>query len=106
MNKPNCYDCVHRRSIPGDSHSQCVHPKINDVDRITTGFALLAGQRSSAMKRLNIMGSEHGIKSGWFYWPLNFDPVWLETCNGFEGKEKHETEKQKGSDSVEANEVR
>jgi len=23
----------------------------------------------------------------WFIWPVNFDPVWLENCDGFEPKE-------------------
>ena len=33
---------------------------------------------------LGIKGDEHGIKCGWFNWPYNFDPVWLEACGGFE----------------------
>jgi len=24
---------------------------------------------------------------GWFYWPINFDPVWLLECNGHTPKE-------------------
>ena len=36
---------------------------------------------------LNIEGNEHGIRSGWFNWPFNFDPIWLENCDGFEDKE-------------------
>jgi hypothetical protein len=24
---------------------------------------------------------------GWFVWPLNFDPVWLENCDGFSDNE-------------------
>lgn len=82
--KPNCYECKYRASLPGDAHSECRHPRINDADRMITGFALLAGTRSQAMKRLNISGNECGIEKGWFFWPLNFDPVWLETCDGFE----------------------
>ena len=82
--KPNCYECKHRRSVPGDAHSECVNPRISETDRLVTGFALMAGQRSSAMKRLNVSANPHGIKRGWFYWPLNFDPVWLDTCDGFE----------------------
>jgi len=82
--KPNCYECKYRRSVPGDAHSECVHPRISETDRIITGFALLAGQRSAAMKRLNVMGDPVGIKRGWFYWPLNYDPTWLETCDGFD----------------------
>lgn len=36
---------------------------------------------------LNIKGAPRGIQKGWFNWPWNFDPVWLENCNGFEQKE-------------------
>ena len=88
--KPNCYECQYRRSIPGDAHSECVHPRLSEIDRIITGFALLSGQQSSAMKRLNISADSYGIKKGWFYWPLNFDPAWLETCNGFIDKAKEQ----------------
>jgi hypothetical protein len=35
-------------------------------------------------KELNVTGHPHGIQNGWFNWPFNFDPVWLESCNGFE----------------------
>lgn len=82
--KPNCYECKHRRSLPGDAHSECVNPRISEADRLITGFALLSGQRSAAMKRLNISCNLHGFKNGWFWWPLNYDPVWLNTCDGFE----------------------
>lgn len=60
----NCYKCVHRRGIPGDTHSACNNLKAN------------------------AKGSEHGIKKGWFLWPFNFDPVWLESCEGFSSDPK------------------
>jgi len=47
-----CYKCIHRRNIPGDAHTRCSNP---DPD---------------------MTGDEHGIKSGWFMYPINFDPVW------------------------------
>ena len=84
VKKPNCYECKHRGGLVGDAHSECKHPRISETDRLITGFALMAGRRSAAMKRLNVSGCDHGIRSGWFFWPLNFDPVWLETCDGFE----------------------
>ena len=40
---------------------------------------------------LHVKGDLTGIKRGWFNHPWNFDPIWLEECNGFEkktGKEK------------------
>lgn len=64
MKKPNCYKCVHRGEIPGNAHSSCNNHK--------------AGAK----------GNPHGIKSGWFYWPLNFDPVWLLSCEGFSDDKK------------------
>lgn len=57
--KPNCYNCVHRGTLPGDAHSRC--------NNITA----------------KVVGHEHGIRSGWFMWPLNYDPTWLISCDGF-----------------------
>jgi hypothetical protein len=57
--KPNCYECIHRLKIPGDCHSRCNNHKAK------------------------VEGHPQGIKSGWFIWPLNFDPTWLLSCNGF-----------------------
>ena len=93
--KPNCYQCKHRTGIPGDAHSECKHPAVNDCDRVVAPIALNTGIRSQALKRLNVSGNPHGIKNGWFFWPINFDPVWLETCDGFEpkGGEQGETNK-------------
>ncbi len=58
-----CYKCKHRRAIPGDCHTQCAKP-----DKFMTG-------------------DEHGKRSGWFMYPLNFDPVWkTKLCSNFEAK--------------------
>ena len=59
MLEPGCYDCEFRGTIPGDCHSKCNNPKAV------------------------VVGDPHGIKSGWFSHPFNFDPVWLEECTGF-----------------------
>lgn len=44
-----------------------------------------------AMK-LGVKGVPHGIRMGWFLWPLNFDPAWLEQCNGFTAKKVTEAQ--------------
>lgn len=60
-----CYKCKYRRPIAGDSHSSCsLWP-----DSMPENFKIDAEPR--------------GIKSGWFMWPFNFDPVWLKECSGF-----------------------
>ena len=87
MNKPNCYDCKWRKGIPGDAHSECIHPKIGEGDRILSPLLLMQGLIPPAMKRINASGDPHGIKMGWFSWPLNFDPTWLQSCDGFEKQE-------------------
>lgn len=60
--KPDCYKCVHRLDVPGDAHSRCN----NHAAKVTA--------------------NGHGCEMGWFRWPFNFDPVWLESCDGFSDK--------------------
>jgi hypothetical protein len=30
-----------------------------------------------------VVGEEYGKKSGWFFWPFDFDPTWLVECDSF-----------------------
>jgi len=56
-----CYGCAHRRRIPGDAHTRCSNP---DPE---------------------MTGEEHGIKNGWFAYPVNFDPTWkTKLCSNHE----------------------
>jgi len=80
--KLNCYECEYRGNVPGDAHSCCHYPG-NKVDSIFDFFL----QTSDNAKKLNIKADAHGIDNGWFLWPVNFDPVWLESCDGFKQKE-------------------
>lgn len=92
--KPNCYKCIHRRSIPGDAHSSCRHPSISDISSnpMTRLLEALGGGAPVGADRLGVTGHPHGIRCGWFGWPANFDPVWLITCNGFEARDAAEEE--------------
>ena len=90
MTKPDCYKCYHRREVLGDTHSSCAHPIVQKTPRGEL-LALLKGRvganLASGADALGIRGNAHGIRCGWFNWPYNFDPTWLETCNGFTPKE-------------------
>jgi len=57
--KTNCYICSHKRNVPGDAHIQCANPDPN------------------------MTGEPYGIRAGWFYYPVCFDPAWMtkECCN-------------------------
>ncbi len=69
--KPDCYKCSYRHNLPGDANSCCQHPLLGDITI------------QEAIDKLGIKANYHGIKNGWFNFPSNFDPVWLEECNGF-----------------------
>lgn len=97
-NKPNalCYSCVYRGNIPGSAHSNCNHPCIKSIAEhpIVRIAGLTHGNMGRVMKPLfeilNIKGNKHGIENGWFNWPVNFDPIWLENCDGYKPKEQSE----------------
>lgn len=87
-----CYDCKYRGTIPGDAHSCCNHPSNKTL--LENPFLNMMSILGSARKidlgipanLLNIKANEHGVRSGWFNYPFNFDPVWLENCDGFTQK--------------------
>jgi hypothetical protein len=88
-----CYKCKHRGEVMGSHHSTCNHPEVaNDKQDSLAGLMAIFASvgRVPAVnvgtEKLNIKANAHGIKSGWFNWPFNFDPVWLESCNGYEEK--------------------
>jgi len=89
--KPNCYECIHRGTVPGSAHSCCNHPDTVDARESSLGqlVGIIGGGLpvpSRGWTTLKIAGNRHGARMGWFAWPLNFDPVWLERCDGFQSK--------------------
>ena len=87
MIKPNCYDCRWRGDLPGDAHSQCKHPALMAGNGAGLWKALQIFFTTGQFVHLNVTANPHGIKMGWFIWPINFDPVWLLSCDGFTAKE-------------------
>lgn len=90
-NKPNCYECKWRNDIAGSAHSCCQLPAIASLlnDPMLTMLSLFASVGRTppmVLDALGVTGKEHGIKKGWFNWPWNYDPVWLESCDGFQKK--------------------
>lgn len=65
--KKHCYNCAYRNSIPGDAHSECMR-----------------SFKNIPIPELN----EHGIKNGWCLFPINFDPIWVGKCEGFDTERK------------------
>jgi len=57
--KVKCYKCGYKGSISGNAHIQC------NFDWDKSG--------NSTPK-----GSLYGIQRGWYFFPLNYDPIWME----------------------------
>ena len=91
-NKPDCYKCVYRGRVAGSAHICCNHPSTSEVlsDPLLEIMSIFASvgrmQPIEVDPGLNIQGKPHGIKMGWFNWPSNFDPVWLQNCDGYKEK--------------------
>jgi hypothetical protein len=89
MSKPNCYECKWRGSVPGSAHSCCKHPKngwaLDDpMLQILSVFASVGRvDPIQAETGLHVKGDPGGVAHGWFNWPFDFDPTWLEECDGF-----------------------
>ena len=92
MDKPNCYECEWRGNNPGSAHSCCRHPKndlvMDDPLGQIMGIFASVGRVAPVLAEtgLNVKGAPHGVRRGWFNWPYDFDPTWLELCDGFENK--------------------
>lgn len=85
--KANCYKCVYRGTISGDAHSRCNHPEVKQSgDSFDAIIAMMSGKNIKVIRKLNIKADPVGVRSGWFMWPVNFDPVWLINCDGFKAK--------------------
>lgn len=91
--KPDCYKCQHRGVVAGSAHSSCKHPAFKAVQddpllSLLSVFASVGRVPGIAVTSdaCKVKGNKHGVRSGWFNHPLNFDPVWLEECSGFETK--------------------
>lgn len=83
-----CYSCKRAVSVPNSAHTECMHPgRYREVPHF---MAKIAGgsARTDAPAPLNIEASAESIKAGWFAWPINFDPVWLVRCDGYQERGK------------------
>jgi hypothetical protein len=65
MSKTNCRDCAYKGNVPGSAHIRC-------------RFNFLKAKKEMPC------GDSHGIRSGWYMFPLLYDPVWMaEECPAF-----------------------
>jgi len=82
----NCWKCKWKRNIPGSAHVRCEHPKAKLPDHpLTPLIEMLSLFGCPPIKtELRVKIKATGIRGGWAGHPLNFDPIWIEECEGFE----------------------
>lgn len=72
--KTNCHKCVHSKSnaYVNSAHIQCIR------------YWSYYKKRKDAHPK----GAEHAIKNGWWDFPYDYDPVWMqEDCPGYQEKQ-------------------
>ena len=80
-----CYKCKYKGNVAGSCHSSCTHPDIKEDEKVMHMFVIMGIGASAVGTKPNdwiIVGDPHGVKSGWFNWPIDFDPVWIKRCDG------------------------
>ena len=92
LQKANCYNCKNRSDVPGSAHSECKNKVAQVLGYPATQMLMLTGNLTVVDKNTNekvieVVGNWHGVRSGWFTWPFDFDPCWLEACSLFENHE-------------------
>ena len=86
--KNNCYQCPHRRKVPGSAHSECALG-----EPLTLQFILryaggqVPAQHQDEQGNVLLKFDPHGVKNGWCLWPFNFDPIWVECYLPIEKKD-------------------
>lgn len=75
MSEKKCYNC--KWAIPGhqrwSGHFRgCNHPAV-------------ASMNDNGLQAVGIDAHLEAKEEGWFDWPFNFDPRWINECKGFEG---------------------
>ena len=80
----SCRNCKYHRQLSGNAHLACLHPFVENFGMAQIFLFLTIGSQDKTINPLEIRANEKGLMNGWFNWPFDFDPVWLENCNGFE----------------------
>jgi hypothetical protein len=94
--KANCHECKFASRVPGSAHFTCyaitdpVAQGLLTVGAIVPTITL--GSEDSYVKLPVVKGDIDAGKKGWFFWPMDFDPIWLRWCFLFQQKSYMEEE--------------
>ena len=85
MSNLNCYNCDYRGKSMSSSHLSCKYPLFNEEQRIKISILSTGSSENFNQFLENNFGFKaniQGIINGWFSFPLDFDPTWINgDCN-------------------------
>ena len=91
----NCKDCKHCDTVPGSAHKSCnAGGKDNKAEltlMIGLGYKITATVNDVKIPAITF--NQHGVDNGWCTWPMNFDPVWIDSCMFYNDKNEEDNEK-------------
>ena len=81
----DCYNCIHCGTIPGSAHKSCDALKTIDDTGLLDMFFIrgMVELNNKSTGKPMITFDQHGIDNGWCTWPIDFDPIWIESCDFF-----------------------
>lgn len=65
-----CDGCRNLRGVAGSAHARC-----EGMESALMAMTLFAVGSERTPK-----ANAHGVRMGWCMWPLDFDPIWIESC--------------------------
>jgi hypothetical protein len=76
--RSQCYSCQHKSNgFPGSALNSCSFYKEMFAQLKHGKLMSLSAQYSPELRKLMPQGEYHGIKNGWYNFPVNYDPVWM-----------------------------
>ena len=93
--KPDCYQCEYHKPLGHKGRIGCFQPKVRGLRRMSSEDTMwgilgtLEGLPIAASNLSFLFGitiNLEGMLKGEFRWPFNYDPTWLEACDGFKQK--------------------
>jgi hypothetical protein len=81
----NCNKCKFHESIPGDAHVSCTMLPIQS--RMYAVVIINLSAKVTTQTGIEVVCEPHGVDSGWCNWPINYDPIWIKSCNQFVEKD-------------------
>lgn len=85
MCERSCSTCDYMKRIPGDCHIKCDYPLMDQKTSSILSLASIANPMAFNQETQRMFGFtavEHGLLAGYFCFPDNFDPTWMNgECN-------------------------